>query len=338
MGENPSYENLKTRVLELEREVGRLRKINAAHGQNDAAGSSAPGGNGDGQNGCIGTEDSLEERLDRYLGQGEKMEAIGTLAGGIAHDFNNILFPIVGYTEMTLAELPEGCELHQNLREVLKGADRAGELVRKILRFSGREGRNLKPVRVQQVLADSLAKIARSTPDNIVVKSDIDPDCGTVRADPVMIHRMITNLCSNAGRAMAKEGGTIEVGLSRVRSEPGKPVLSSMGNDASLLLTVGDSGEGMDFLQKEKIFEPYFTTREKGRGTGLGLSVVYGIVKRLGGEIRVESAPAKGTRFSIFLPVNDERSTFPGQVSGAGTGGRCDSTPINTDLFETASR
>lgn len=318
MDDNPSYEKLEIRICELEREIQRLRKIEKAFEKNekkDCCLDSASAGNTEIKRGA-GKRKPIEESLDAYLRQGEKMEAIGTLAGGIAHDFNNMLFPIVGYTEMTLADLPEESELHHNLREVLKSANRAAELVRKILKFSGRESNKLKPVKIQHVVEEALGKVSRSLPDAVGITGKIDRNCGAVMADPAMIHRMIMNLCNNACHAVAENGGNIEVTLSEVERGSGDPVVSSMMSGSFLLLTVRDSGKGMGFLERERIFEPYFITREKGRGTGLGLAVVYGIVKRIGGEIRVESALGEGACFSVYLPRVQNRSGFP--IASAG--------------------
>lgn len=267
---------------------------------------------------------SEKKRLETQLRQAQKMEAIGTLAGGIAHDFNNILFPIIGYAEMTMDEVPEDSLVRKNLDEILSGALRAGDLVKQILTFSRQHDQELKPLKVQLVVREALKLIRSSLPSTIKISHNVEKKCGLVMAYPIQIHQVVMNLCTNAFQAMEKTGGALAVSLRNV-----DPIDSGSGNvdfglegaestikyleskieypdmapGPHLCLTVGDTGQGMDQTVMDRIFDPYFTTKETGKGTGLGLPVVHGIIKSHGGEIRVYSEPGKGTVFHVYLPV-----------------------------------
>ncbi|MBW2199274.1 MAG: PAS domain S-box protein [Deltaproteobacteria bacterium] len=244
--------------------------------------------------------------LESQLRQAHRMEAIGTLAGGIAHDFNNILFPIVGFTEIAMDDLPEDSTARKSLNQVIKNAMRAKDLVLQILTFSRQHDYELKPLKVQLVVKEALSLIRSSLPATIEIRQKIDKHCGTVMADPTQIHQIIMNLCTNAYHAMAETGGTLEVILSEVELTADGLTGLDMDPGAYLCLKMGDTGHGMDQAVVERIFEPYFTTKEKGKGTGLGLAVVHGIVKSYGGDIRVSSEPDKGAVFTIYLPLIKE--------------------------------
>jgi PAS domain S-box-containing protein len=245
-----------------------------------------------------------KEKLENQLRQAQKMEAIGTLAGGIAHDFNNLLSPIIGYSELLLLGRAVDSTITKPVQEILTAANRAKELVKQILTFSRRSEHNLVPLMVQPVIKEALKLLRSSIPSSIEIQQNINPECGAVLADPVQIHQIIMNLCTNAYQAITDRSGIIIVSLS--------PVILAQADIASkvglqpghyLKLVVEDSGGGIDPESLKRIFEPYFTTKEKGKGTGLGLAVVHGIVKNYGGEIIVYSEPGKGTRFNIYLPV-----------------------------------
>jgi PAS domain S-box-containing protein len=245
-----------------------------------------------------------KEKLGTQLRQAQKMEAIGTLAGGIAHDFNNLLSPIIGYSELILMELTADSTVAKWVQEIFTAANRAKELVKQILTFSRRSEHKLAPLMVQPVIKEALKLLRSSIPSSIEIQQNINPECGTVLAEPGQIHQIIMNLCTNAYQAIAGQPGSIIVSLT--------PELLAQADIASkvglqpghyLKLVVEDSGKGIDRESLKKIFEPYFTTKEKGKGTGLGLAVVHGIVKSYGGEINVYSEPGKGTRFNIYLPV-----------------------------------
>ena len=257
----------------------------------------------------IGTyiERKLSEKerktIEVQLQQSQKMEAIGTFAGGIAHDFNNILFPIIGYTEMAIEDLAERAETRNNLQQVLMAASRAKDLVKQILTFSRMSDQEKKPLRIQPVLKEVLKLIRASLPTTIQMHSSINRNCGAILANPTEIHQVLMNLCSNAYHSMREKGGVLEVILDETRLSK-KELASYPGRDpgAYLKLTVIDTGTGMSDIVKQQIFNPYFTTKESGEGTGLGLSVVHGIISEHNGFIKVETEPGSGTKFEVFLP------------------------------------
>jgi len=245
-----------------------------------------------------------ELELENRLAQSQKMEAIGTLAGGIAHDFNNILSAIMGFTEMVNIDLPEGSRNKEDLGEVIHACKRARDLVKQILTFSRQSDSEMRPLRIDLVVNEALKMIRSSTPTSIEIQQNTKSDVPTVIADPTQVHQIMMNLCTNALHAIEDEHGTISVSLDPV-------TVDELGNEKTevpqpgeyVRLVVSDTGKGMSQEIRERIFEPYFTTKNAGEGTGLGLSVVYGIVKESGGTISVESEAGKGTTFSVFLPA-----------------------------------
>jgi len=245
------------------------------------------------------------ERLESQLQQAQKMEAIGTLAGGIAHDFNNILFPIIGYTEMSIEDIPEDSEVRNNLAQVLQSAHRAKDLVKQILTLSRQHPQETKLLKIQSVVEEALKLLRASIPKTIEIRRSIE-ECEPVLADSTQIHQIVMNLCTNAYHAMRETGGVLEVNLmeeeistddveSKLDLHPGRYAK----------LTIKDTGHGMDNVVLEKIFDPYYTTKPIGEGSGLGLAVVHGIVKSSGGKIRVESELGEGTSFHIYFPLID---------------------------------
>jgi len=249
---------------------------------------------------------SERKRLEGQLQQAQKMEAIGALAGGIAHDFNNILFPIIGYTEMTLDRMEADSREKKNLEEVLKGAHRARDLVAQILTFSRQGEQEVKPLRLQLVVKEALKLLRSTMPTTIEIRERIDKNGRPVLADPTQVHQIVMNLCTNAYHAMKETGGCLDVGLEEVAlDDENIPAGGRLGPGSYILLTVSDTGGGMDATTLQQIFDPYFTTKSKGEGTGLGLSVVHGIVKSYGGDIQVFSHPGEGTTFHVYLPVID---------------------------------
>ncbi len=246
-----------------------------------------------------------EKILERQLQQSQKMESIGTLAGGIAHDFNNILFPIMGYTEMLIKDLPMDSPMQKSLDRIYAGALRAKNLVQQILTFSRQETCELKPVKIQNAVIEALKLIRASIPATINITQDIRTDCGMVRADPTQIHQIVMNLATNAWHAMKNTGGKLTISLKKIKLR--KPEIYTI--DSKIIpgdyvcLTIGDTGTGMDKTVLGKIFDPFFTTKQKGKGTGMGLSVVHGIVRNMGGGIKVETEPERGTEFKVYLPV-----------------------------------
>ena len=244
---------------------------------------------------------------EKQLQQVMKLQAIGTLAGGIAHDFNNILFPIVGYTELTMDDVPEDSQARQNLEEVLKAANRAKELVQQILTFSRQGSQERKPLKVQYLIKEATKLLRATIPSSIEIECNIDESCGPIKGDPTQIHQIIMNLCTNAYHAVQETGGKLEVSLKEVYISY-EQSLDRVGMKIGkhVVLMVKDSGHGMEPQVLERIFEPYFTTKKQGKGTGLGLSVIHGIVKSHGGDITVSSRPGKGSTFKVFLPIIDD--------------------------------
>jgi len=244
-----------------------------------------------------------EVELEKKLVQAQKMEAIGTLAGGIAHDFNNVLTPIIGYAEMSLAMLDESSPIRRYLENILKAAGRAKEMVRHILTFSRQADENLLPLNIAPIIKETLKLLRSTIPSTIEIKHRLDPDCGAVLADPTHIHQIMMNLCTNAYHAMDQDGGTLSVGLTRVRIDKADALnqLDLVPGDY-LRLSVSDTGHGIRPEIVGRIFEPYFTTKEQGKGTGMGLSVVHGIIRRYGGTIHVYSEEGKGSTFTVYLP------------------------------------
>jgi signal transduction histidine kinase/CheY-like chemotaxis protein len=262
-------------------------------------------------------------RSENQLQQVMKLQAIGTLAGGIAHDFNNILFPIVGYTELTMDDLPEGSQAKQNLHEVLKAANRAKKLVQQILTFSRQNSQKRKPMRVQTLIKEALKLLRATIPSSIEIHTSVDEDCGLIKGDPTQIHQVIMNLSTNAYHALQETGGKLEVSLKEINlnyEESLQKVGIKVGRH--LELTVRDNGQGMTPQVLERIFDPYYTTKKQGKGTGLGLSVTHGIIKNHGGDISVSSQPGVGSTFSVYLPVIDDvdLEIEPAETAGATNG------------------
>jgi PAS domain S-box-containing protein len=249
-------------------------------------------------------EEQERKKLEVQLRQSRKMEAIGTLAGGIAHDFNNILGPILGYTEMALESLPPGSSIWPWLEEVQKAGSRARELVRQILAISRKTEQEVQPLRIQPIIKETLKLLRSSLPTTIEIRQHLDPTCGAVLADPTRIHQVVMNLCTNAYYAMRETGGLLEVSLQQIELyADALPRKLRLPSGSYLQLQVRDTGCGMPEDILEKIFEPYFTTRAKGEGTGLGLALVQSITLDFGGDVTVASEPGQGAVFDVYLPV-----------------------------------
>jgi PAS domain S-box-containing protein len=242
-------------------------------------------------------------KLEVQLRQAQKMEALGTLAGGIAHDFNNILAAMLGYTELALCSAPLEAGLRGHMGEVLKAGNRAKNLVRQILAFSRRSEQERKPIEIGGIVREALKLLRASLPATIAIHQNIGTDLGTVMADPTQIHQVLMNLCTNSAHAMRRRGGVLEVALDEVMVDANDPeYYSDLKPGSFLRLTVNDSGDGMSQEVLERIFDPFFTTKGPGEGTGMGLAVVYGIVRSCGGSISVHSTPGVGTRFTLLFP------------------------------------
>ncbi len=240
--------------------------------------------------------------LEAQLRQTQKLEAIGTLAGGIAHDFNNILAVIRGNTTLALHDVGAGHAARESLDEIQRACLRAEALVRQILVFGRPQASNRRAIRLQPVIEEALDLLRHTLPAVVELRWSCGANVPEVLADPAQISQVLINLCTNAWHALEDEPGRIEIGLERF--EAGPPASAdALPAGVYACLCVRDSGKGMDAATRERIFEPFFTTKAPGRGTGLGLSVVHGIVRGHDGRIRVESAPGQGSSFTICLPA-----------------------------------
>ncbi|QXE89337.1 response regulator [Geomonas subterranea] len=243
-----------------------------------------------------------ELQLERQLRQAQRMEAIATLAGGIAHDFNNNLASIITCTEMARDDVPPDSPLRELLDVVLKSSYRGRKLVKQILTFCCKGEQERQPVQVESIVNECLNLMRPSIPSSITVCSRLEQDQGLIMADPTQIHQIIMNLVTNASHAMRLKGGTLELALEDVTLDAETLGAPDLPPGPYLKLTVKDSGHGMDQKTMEQIFDPFFTTKGHNEGTGLGLSVVHGIVRNHGGGITVSSRPGVGATFEVFLP------------------------------------
>ena len=248
-------------------------------------------------------------KLQSRLQHVQKMEAIGTLTSGIAHDLNNILAAIMGFTEMALLETSKRTKQHYRLEQVLEAGQRLKDLVQQILAFNSPHPLEKQVVRVSDVIRDALKLIRASLPSTIEIQEHFESLNGAVLADPTQIHQIVMNLSSNAAHAMNDNGGVLKVSVGEGYLNSNKPILFPDAKEGPCVkLSVSDTGAGMDKSTVERIFDPYYTTKDKSIGTGLGLATVHGIVKSFGGSIDVASRPGKGSTFDVFLPKVDYES------------------------------
>ena len=245
------------------------------------------------------------KRLESQLAQSQKMESIGTMAGGIAHDFNNILGAIIGYSELLeFFKNLDDDEIESYLSKVLEAAYRAKELVRQILMFSRQTEPEKKPIRMIPIVQESLKLLRASLPSTIEIKEHIQKIKDTIYADPTQIHQVLMNLGTNAGHAMRDKPGIMQVDVSQVDiDDKDIELLINLKPGPHIKLVVRDNGHGMPPEIMDRVFEPYFTTKEKGEGTGLGLSVVHGIIRNHDGDITVNSQQGAGTEFCLYFPL-----------------------------------
>ena len=250
-------------------------------------------------------------KLEKQLRHTQKMEAIGTLAGGIAHDFNNVLTPIMGYSEIIRLKMRQ--EEHRDqtvldyIEEILRAARRAKSLVEQILTFSRSSEKKELLQPIHPIVKEVMKLMHVTLPTTIQIREDIDEHCGLVSFDPVQIHQILINLCTNSAHAMAGRRGTLTVRLARARrDEEGREWVE---------LSVADTGCGIEPQLLDRIFEPYFTTKEKSRGTGMGLAMVHGIITRQGGRITVESQVGAGTVFRVLFPTSTEANMLDQAVA-----------------------
>jgi PAS domain S-box-containing protein len=243
-----------------------------------------------------------EALLEQQVRQMQKIEALGRLAGGIAHDLNNILYPIIINTEMLLNDTRPDSPEYEPLKQVLHAAYRQRDLVKQVLAFSRRNEQQHRPVAVTPLVREALQFLKVSLPSTIDIQERLHAACDTVMGDPAQIHQVIMNLSTNAAEAIGSKPGTIEVTLANTRLDD-KRVLPGMRVGQYLQLTVRDTGGGMTEEEVERAFEPFFSTKDTSKSSGMGLAVVHGIVKSHGGTITVESKKNKGSRFTVYMPV-----------------------------------
>jgi len=245
-----------------------------------------------------------KKNLEYQLQQAQKMEAIGTLAGGIAHDFNNILSVIIGYTELILMNARVDSEVRQNLKEIFSASKRARDMVKQILAFSRQNKQERKPIQVAHIVKEALKMLRASLPATISIQQKIEKNTGIIEADPTQIHQVLMNLCTNAAHAIDEKDGELEIRLANVDLKRNAAAnIPDLYPGPFLKLSVRDTGDGIAPEALPQIFNPYFTTKEKGEGTGLGLAVVQGIIKSLNGAITVDSDAGKGSTFHVYLPT-----------------------------------
>lgn len=248
-----------------------------------------------------------KRQMEDQLRQAQRMEAVGMLAGGIAHDFNNLLTIINGYTQLLLIAVPESDASRSALDQIMKAGERAAELTRQLLTFSRRQAVRPRALDLNGAVTSMATMLRRLIGEHIELRIVAGSDLGSVHADPSQIEQVIMNLAVNARDAMSERGGTlvIETGNAELDDQyAGKHLAVKPGS--YVMLAVTDTGHGMDAETRGRLFEPFFTTKGQGRGTGLGLSTVYGIIKQSGGSVEVYSEPEMGTTVKVYLPRADQ--------------------------------
>jgi PAS domain S-box-containing protein len=244
-----------------------------------------------------------QKNMEEKLYQSKKMESLGVLAGGIAHDFNNILSAILGFSELAKQECLQGGNPVEDIDEVITSGRRAVDLVNQILAFGRKSEHHLQSFEPHLVVKEAMKMLRATIPTSITINEDISSDCGMIQADPIKIHQILVNLFTNARQSIGNENGKITVKLRRQEIDSSTSDQSNLPSGPYLVLQVRDTGQGMDKETIERIFEPYFSTKEAGKSSGLGLAIIYGIVEDYKGLIEVESVPGKGTSFEIYIPA-----------------------------------
>ena len=258
----------------------------------------------------LGMDITERKRLEAQLQQAHRMEAIGTLAGGIAHDFNNILSAIMGFTELAIDDVAKGTPLEDNLQEVYTAGKRARDLVKQILAFARQADQEKKPIQLDTIAVEALKLIRSTSPTTIEIKQNIKSN-SLIMGNSTQIHQLFMNLCTNAVQAMEDTGGILEVGVKDAELDSKSSLTQfDLKHGTYLKVTVSDTGPGIAADIIDSIFEPYFTTKGVGKGTGMGLAMVHGIVETYGGKITVDSEVGKGTVFTIYLPITKKREAY----------------------------
>jgi nitrogen-specific signal transduction histidine kinase/CheY-like chemotaxis protein len=262
------------------------------------------------------------KRLEEQVRQSHKIEAVGRLAGGVAHDFNNLLTIINGYSDLLLGLIPASDATRRHVEEIRKAGSRAAELTSHLLAFSRRQVLQSKVIDLNATVADIDKMLRRLIGEDIHLVTVLDPELGNIRADRGQIEQVIVNLAVNAREAMPS-GGTLTIETANVSKWPAHALDGQPRRGSCVMLAVHDTGIGMDAKTLEHIFEPFYTTKPTGKGTGLGLAMVYGIVKQSGGEVYVSSELGQGTAFRIYLPRVSEAVSQPeaAPVAAAPSGG-----------------
>ncbi|OPY06107.1 MAG: Blue-light-activated protein [Syntrophus sp. PtaB.Bin001] len=267
---------------------------------------------------------NLAERgiTEAQLRQSQRMEAMGTLSGGIAHDFNNILWAILGYTDMALQVIPEGQPARRYLENVYQAGQRAQDLVKQILAFSRRSEQSPRPLHLIPLIKEVLKLLRAAFPATVEIVQDFRTNSDLVLADVAQIHQMLVNLCNNAADAMREKGGILTIALRHPDSQT-LEILHRKGLKPGpcLEIIVRDTGEGMSEELMPRIFDPLFSSRQSGERTGLGLSVVHGIVRSCGGTVSVESREGEGSAFHVYLPMHQESEQGKNDVPLPGASG-----------------
>lgn len=246
--------------------------------------------------------EKIKLKLEEQLRQSQKMEAIGTMAGGIAHDFNNILGIVLGNAELAIDDIPEWNPASQNLKEIKKASLRAKNIVQQLLSFTRKTVQGKSVLKIQDLVKETMGLLRATIPTSVELKTDIQLDAGPIEADPTQIHQILINLCTNATHAI-DAAGILEIKVSEIEIDtPSIVVNNEFSSGSYIKLTVSDNGIGIPHDIQDKIFDPYFTTKEVGKGTGMGLAVVHGIVKNHNGAISIYSEPGKGTSVNVLFP------------------------------------
>ena len=252
------------------------------------------------------------KKLEEQLRQAQKMEALGTLAGGTAHEFNNILGIIIGYSDLAKQEVAAGHPVSRHLQEVLKASLRAKEIVQQILTFTRQQKDQRELILLHPIVMDAVKLIRTTLPDKVEIITDLEPGASAILGNPTQIHQVIFNLCTNAWHAMKDNAGLIRITQRNVRLEETVPALHpALHAGPYVRLSIEDNGEGMDPATLARIFEPFFTTKGPGKGTGLGLAVVHGILQAHDGAIVVQSQPGQGTAFHLYFPAELAAPVIP---------------------------